>query len=117
MPGADPTDRLRELFLAAEDAELAERRKAEKRREYQERHKQRRAGHHGPLSVRLAVPRRLWPRVHDEVTTAHVPIYTQRLERGRTTPLVFDTTEAGAQHLRDAVPDLRPITTGSELLP
>lgn len=114
MPGADPVDRLRELFLAAEDAELAERRKVERRREYQERHKQRRAGFDGPLCARLAAPRRLWPRVHQEAITAHVPIYTQRLERGQTTPLVFDTTEAGALRLCNAVPDLRRIYPSTE---
>lgn len=117
MLPADGVDRLRELFLMAEEAEAEERRKVERRREYQERHKQRKAGYHGPLCIRLAAPRRFWPRVHQEAITAHAPIYTQRLERGQTTPLVFDTTESGAAHLRGAVPELQCIAASNEAVP
>lgn len=109
MQPVDGVDRLRKLFLMAEEAEAEERRKVERRREYQERHKQRKAGYHGPLCICLAAPRRFWPRVHEEAITAHVPIHTHRLERGKTTPLVFDTTEAGALRLCNAVPDLQRI--------
>ena len=116
MQPTDPGERLRELFLMAEEAEAEERRKVERRREYQERHKQRKAGYHGPLCIRLAAPRRLWPRVHEEAITAHVPIHTHRLERGKTTPLVFDTTEAGALRLCNAVPDLQRIAP-TEVVP
>lgn len=115
MQPTDPGDRLLDLFLMAEEAELAERRKAEKRREYQERHKQRKAGYDGALCVRLAAPRRFWPTVHEEAITARVPIHTHRLERGQTTPLVFDTTEAGALRLCNAVPDLRRVCPSNEV--
>lgn len=103
LDGPDP---LLELFLRAEEDALKDRRKLEKRAEYGERHKQRRAGHYGPFTCRLAVPRCVWPTVHTYAREEAVRLATDVLPPGVTTPIVISTTESGAAVLCQAAPDV-----------
>ncbi|HEX7039338.1 MAG TPA: hypothetical protein VF202_04420 [Trueperaceae bacterium] len=110
LDGHDP---LLELFLQAEEDDLKTRRKLEKRAEYAERHRQRKAGHTGPLVCRLAVPRRLWPAVHSRAIEAAVKITTDLLPPGVTSPVVLTTSESGAAVLCAAAPAVAVL--GSEV--
>lgn len=107
LDGHDP---LLDLFLRAEEDDLKDRRKLEKRVEYQERHRQRRAGHTGPLTCRLAVPRCLWPTVHSRAIEAAVKIATDVLPPGVTSPVVLSTSESGAVVLCQAAPTVTVLT-------
>lgn len=107
LDGHDP---LLELFLQAEEDDLKTRRKLEKRAEYTERYKQRRAGHTGPLVCRLAVPRRLWPAVHSRAIEAAVKIRTDLLPPGVTSPVVLTTSESGAAVICAAAPTVQLLT-------
>lgn len=107
LDGPDP---LLELFLQAQEDALKDSRKLEKRVEYGERHKQRRAGHYGPLVCRLAVPRYAWPSVHSCAREAAVRIATDPLPPGVTTPIVISTTESGAAVLCEAAPLVTVLT-------
>lgn len=108
LDGHDP---LLELFLQAEEDDLKTRRKLEKRAEYAERHRQRKAGHTGPLVCRLAVPRSLWPAVHSRAIEAAVKITTDLLPPGVTSPVVLTTSESGAAVLCAAAPAVDVLTT------
>ena len=107
----DGHDPLLGLFLQAEEDDLKSRRKLEKRAEYAERHRQRKAGHTGPLVCRLAVPRRLWPAVHARAIEAAVKITTDLLPPGVTSPVVLSTSESGAAVLCDAAPAVQLLQT------
>lgn len=59
------------------------------------------------LPVRLELTRRLWPDVHRAAVELGVPLFTQRLPREQTTPIVIATSESGAVRLGAAVPELK----------
>lgn len=97
-------DQLLELFQQALEDDLRERRKRERSLDGLELRKQRKAGHLGPLTVTLELPRRYWPAVHEAAIRHSIPIQTARLPRGVVSPVCITTTESGALRLRAVAP-------------
>ena len=102
-----PADPLIALYQRAAEEDLRARRRFERRLASAERHKQKKAGHLGELSVTLDIPRRYWPAVHRAAVKLGVPIRTERLAREQTTPLRITTSQSGALQLSAALDQQR----------
>src|SRR5690554_5143579 len=100
-------DPLLEAYQRAAEEDLKARRRFEQRLASAERRKHKKAGTAGELTAKLCIPRRYWPDVHRAAVELGVPLFTQRLPREQTTPIVIATSESGALRLGAAVPELR----------